>query len=59
MSKVFIAMELGVHVNTPKGFSSETFGLLEYYAAQIGSYLKTFRDDLSVPYSRMKHFKKK
>jgi len=59
MSKVFIVMELRVHVNTPENFQSEIFVLLGYYAAQISSYLQTFRDDMSVPYSRMKQFKKK
>jgi len=59
MSKVFIVMELGVHLNTPESFPSEIFVLLKCHAAQIGSYLQTFRDDMSVPYSRMKQFEKK
>jgi hypothetical protein len=37
VSKLSIVMELGVHVNKPESFSSEIFGLLGYYATQIGT----------------------
>lgn len=59
VSKVSINMELRLHINTPESFSPQVFGLLGYYAALIGSLLQTFRDDLSVPSSRIKQFKKK
>jgi hypothetical protein len=37
----------------------ETFAILGFYAAQIGSLFPTFRDKLSVPSSRVKQSKKK
>ena len=36
----------------------EIFALLECVAASIGTQLPTFRDNLSVPYSRLKQSKK-
>jgi hypothetical protein len=38
---------------------AEILALLGYYAALSGSCVPTFRDSLSVPFSRAKKFKKK
>jgi len=42
---------------TPFTHIYEIFTLHICYAALIGSYLPTFRDDLSIPSSRIKQFK--